>query len=212
MKALSRDFTLKEKILLLVLCLILLALAYYRFIYVPSVRAIETANNERDSLQTELLISVTKESQLKKMKDELDGLGELHEASRMESYNNSKAELSLLNTVLEAADDYSVSFAGVTKDGDQIRRNFRLEFKTDSFAAAKEIIEKLSGSEYRCLLGDMRYSTALRAAGEKERTVGGRWIDGKYYFYVITVDTTATFYETMYGGTPDAGLPAEKTA
>lgn len=210
MKVLSRDFTLREKILLIVFCLILLALAYYRFVYVPCNNAIERARTDRDNYQTELLIALTKEAQLRKMKTELDSLGELQETSRMDSYNNSKAELSLLNSVLETADNYSVSFASVTRDGDQIRRNFSLQFTTGSFQTAKRIIARLAESEYRCLIGDMQYTKTLRRANEGETTVGGQWIDGVYYFDVITVATTATFFETMYGGTPDAGLPADR--
>ena len=106
MKILSRDFTLKEKILLLVLGLLLVGLAYYRFVWMPTTDAVAAANSERDTLQIELLDAMTKEAQLRKMQTELDSLGELKETSRMESYNNTKAELSLLNNVLEAADDY----------------------------------------------------------------------------------------------------------
>ena len=212
MKVLSRDFTLREKILLIVFCLILLALAYYRFVYVPCSDAIANARADRDMYQTELLSAMTKEAQLRRMKTELDSLGELQETSRMDSYNNSKAELSLLNSVLEAADKYSVSFASVTRDGDQIRRNFSLQFTTGSFDAAKQIIACLSESEYRCLIGDMQYTKTLLRAEEGETFTGGQWIDGVYYFNVITVATTATFFETMYGGTPDAGLPADRAA
>ncbi len=212
MKVLSRDFTTKEKVMLLILCLLLVGLAYYRFLWVPCTDAVSTANSQRESLQTELLTAMAKEKQLKKMSDELDALGELQETSRMESYNNTKAELTMLNSILETANDYSISFSGVTKDGDQIRRNFSLSFETDSFAAAKQIIALLSKSEYRCLLGDMQYSVALRRLGENETARVTRTVDDVVYAETVNVTTMATFFETMYGGTPDAGLPADKTA
>ncbi|MCR4771724.1 MAG: hypothetical protein K5855_05370 [Oscillospiraceae bacterium] len=209
MKVLSRDFTTKEKALLAVLILLLLALGYYRFLHVPCTEAIERANSEREDLQTELLISLAKESQLKKMRAELDSIGELQSASRMESYNNSKAELSLLNGVLETAESYSVSFSGVTKDGDQIRRNFKLQFRTGSFGEAKRIIRQLSESEYRCLLSSIQYVKELKRA-PAEQTSGGTVVDGVRYNESVSVAVSATFYETMYGGTPDAGLPEDK--
>ena len=93
MKILSRDFSTKEKVLLLILCLILLAFAYYRFIYVPCQDALEKANSDRDTLQMQLMAVLTKEKQLKGMQDELTEMGELIQTSRMESYNNSKAEI-----------------------------------------------------------------------------------------------------------------------
>ena len=210
MKVLSRDFTLKEKILLLLLFLIILGLAYYRFIHIPCKEAIETAHNQRDTFQTELTGALAKEQQLKKMKEELDSLGELQSASRMDSYNNSKAELTMLNNVLESAYDYSIKFNNVTRDGDQIRRNFSLYFETDSFASAKRIIEQLTDSEYRCLLGNMQYGVSLKLWREGDRGTVIHKIDDKTYVEFVTVNTAATFYETMYDGVPDDGLPKSK--
>ncbi len=212
MKVLSRDFSTKEKVMLLILCLLLVGLAYYRFLWVPCADAVESAHAQRDSLQIELQTALIKESQLKKMHNELDALGELQTASRMESYNNTKAELTVLNNVLEAANDYAISFSGVTKDGDQIRRNFSLSFETDSFAAAKRIIALLSESEYRCLIGDIQYNVTLRRLAENEKARVTRTVDNVAYAEIVNVTTVATFFETMYGGTPDAGLPADKTA
>ena len=132
--------------------------------------------------------------QLTKMREELDKIGE--NADRMESYNNAKAELSLLNNALSNAREYSIAFEDVTRDGDQIRRNFSLEFTADSFDAAKAILMQLTASEYRCLIGDVEYTQgrAGAAAGSVE------------------LSATATFYETMVGGKPDAGLPQDTGA
>ncbi len=212
MKAMSRDFTLKEKIMLIILGLILIGLAYYRFVHIPCKNAVEEAHSQRDVYQAELQKALVKESQMRKMKEELDEIGELNEASRMESYSNSKAEIALLNRVLESATDYSISFSGVTKTDDQIRRNFSLTFTTRDFATAKKIITELAESEYRCLIGDIQYTRSLtRAATKDPRTeLPGQWIDDVYYYEQVSVNATATFYETMYGGTPDAGLNTGK--
>ena len=63
----SRDFTTKEKILLVILLILVLGVAYYWLIFVPCRNAIEAANADRDATQTELLIAQAKEAQLKKM-------------------------------------------------------------------------------------------------------------------------------------------------
>ncbi len=212
MKIMSRDFTLKEKVLLGILFVLLLCAAYYWLVYVPCSNAIAAANADRDKTAVDLTIARAKEDQLIAMQKELDSLGELQYASRMPSYNSSNEELSLLNGILMAADDYAVSFASASRNGDQIRRNFTMQFKTRNFATAKDIIRRLSESELRCLIGDIQYVTTLRRAAEGEAYTGGRMIDNLYYFDVITVDMTATFFETMVGGTPDAGLPADKAA
>ena len=213
MKALSRDFTTKEKIMLVILCLILLALAYYRFLHVPCNDAIAEAHSQRDMYQTEMVGALAQENQLKQMQKELDSLGELTEASRMESYNNSKAEIDLLNSILQNTYNYNVRFSSVTKSGNQIRRNVSLSFAVPDFASARQILSRLADSEYRCLIGNIQYSTSeVRVSSQEREELArpGRWIDGTYYYSEVRVNATATFYETMYGGTPDAGLPAEK--
>ena len=54
MKALSRDFNAKEKLLLLLLSLVLVGLAYYQFVDKPVREALATARAESDSLKVEL--------------------------------------------------------------------------------------------------------------------------------------------------------------
>ncbi|MCR5295512.1 MAG: hypothetical protein K6E30_10155, partial [Lachnospiraceae bacterium] len=58
-----------------------------------------------------------------------------------------------------------------------------------------EIISQLEESPYRCLLGDI--SCSLHEGDENAE---------------VSVSATATFYETLVGGTPDSGLPEEKEA
>ena len=54
MKVLSRDFSTKEKLLILVLALVLVALAYYQFVHRAVVDALASAQAEADSLTVEL--------------------------------------------------------------------------------------------------------------------------------------------------------------
>ena len=111
--------------------------------------------------------------------------------------------------MLGPATEYSIKFSNIKRDGDLLRRNFTLMFKTDSFVSAKRIIASLEESPYRCILGDIQYQHSLRRAESEEPTRGGRWIDDEYFYDVVTVNTNATFFETMYDGVADAGLPAE---
>ena len=60
MKIMSRDFTTREKIMLLVLTLILLAAGYYAVIDQPIRTAINEAKSQQDELNTELMLLQTK--------------------------------------------------------------------------------------------------------------------------------------------------------
>ena len=197
MKVLSRSFSLKEKILLLLLSLILVALAYYQFVDQPVRSALAQAQAEADSLSMELTAVTAKLTTMRNMRAELDDVTAGGKASEMGSYNNSKAEIAMLNDVLSDALQYSITFANVTRSGDQIRRNFTLQLTADSYESMEQIINSINESHYRCLIGDLHCSAA------REKYV----LDGN-----IAVNATATFYETMVGGTPDAGLPESRPA
>ena len=190
MKLWSRDFTRREKSLLVILSVILVVLLYFLAVDRPVRTAIASANAEAEALRTELAAVQGKALRLEKLKKELGEVKENGELSRMESYNNSREEIALLNEILADTVDYSIDFSDVTRDGDQIRRNFTLQFRTRDYETMRQIIGKLCDSKYRCLVDEIRCQTMA------ERN--------ELY---VAASLTATFYETMVGGTPDSGLP-----
>ena len=196
MKVLSRDFTLKEKILLLILSLALIGLAYYQFIDQPVRRELTAAKSEQETLQIELDAVQIQLAQLKKMEQELDSLSNDNTLGIMGSYNNSKAEIALLNDILEDTQQYSIAFSDVTRNGDLIRRNFSLQFTASDYEEAVQMLTRLSRSECRCRLGNLYCESE----------------DGNVLKGPVSVSATATFYETMVGGKADAGLPKDQAA
>ena len=101
MKIMSRDFTTREKIMLLVLTLILLAAGYYAVIDQPIRTAINEAKSQQDELNTELMLLQTKAASLSRMQSELDSIEQSGSLGKMGNYNNSKAELDELNQLLQ---------------------------------------------------------------------------------------------------------------
>ena len=197
MKNMNREFTTREKLLILLLCLILVGLAYYQFVDQPVRTALNNAHAERDSLLTELTAVNAKLAVMRRMRDEMEDITAGGTVSEMKSYNNSKPEIALLNDILRGTPDYTITFADVTRDNDQIRRNFSLTFVSDKYASIQRIVKQLSESPYRCLIGDLKISV----------TRGKTMAEGP-----INVNATATFFETMVGGVVDAGLPATSAA
>ena len=207
MKRLSRDFTRGEKALLLILALVLVCLAYYFIVDRPVRTSLESAKAEKEALVTELTALQARIARMEKMQAELDALQANPSVSRMGSYNNSKAELDFLNELLDATDEYTVTFTGVTRDGDQVRRNFNLKYTVQDFATAERLLRKIYGCDMRCLIGDINYARTRTYYNTTDRLRYAR-----DYYERVTVTATATFYETMVGGTVDAGLPASEKA
>ena len=192
MKILSRDFTTAEKILLAVLALILLGLVYYRFVDQNVRASITSSEAEYQQLRMELDALQINVSRLQGIQNQMDALEDEGNLSWMGSYNNSKEELKFLNDILADTLQYSVSFANVTRNGDQIRRSFTLQYTTNGYKAAQEIVSRLMNGRNRCLVSDLRCTINNNGT--------------------VTMSQSATFYETMVGGTPDAGLPSNSAA
>lgn len=192
MKFMSRSFTLKEKIFLLALIIILLGLGYYYFVDQPIRESNGSAIAEADALQAELDVIQKRILHLQEVQDSLDALKKNENLTWMSSYNNSKEELAFLNDILADTLQYSISFSNVTRSGNQIRRSFTLQYQTKNYQAAQDIMTMLLESENRCLVSDARCT--INANGR------------------VTMNQSATFYETMVGGTPDAGLPSDSAS
>ena len=207
MKILSRDFTRAEKIILVILALVLVGLAYYQFVYKMVAESIQKAHAEAEAIRVEMTGVNAKIQRMEEMQAELESIQSNPHASYMGSYNNSKEELAFLNDVLKSALQYSISFSNVTRDGDQIRRNFSLQFTTEDYASMERIISRLCDGRLRCLINDISYSVSRYnySAADRER-YGVDWYER------VNVNCTATFFETMVGGVEDAGLPAQNVA
>ena len=207
MKRLSRDFTRGEKALLLLLALVLLGLTYYLVVDRPVRAALESARAEKEAIMTELTTLQGRIARMEKMEQELKAIQANPGVSQMGSYNNSKAELDFLNELLDETDEYTVTFTDVTRDGDQVRRNFSLKFAVQDFTTAERLLRRIYSCEMRCLINDLNYSRTRTYYNSADRLRYAR-----DYYERVNVDATATFYETMVGGTADAGLPASEKA
>ena len=207
MKILSRDFSRGEKIILVILAFVLVGLVYYQFVDKAVRESIEKANAEAEAIKVELTGVNAKIKRMEEMQAELESIQANPNASYMGSYNNSKEELAFLNDVLSSTLQYSISFSNVTRDGDQIRRNFSLKFTTSDYAGMEKIMKQLCDGKLRCLINDISYSTTRYnySAAEREK-YGVDWYER------VNINCTATFFETMVGGTEDAGLPAQKVS
>lgn len=188
MRLLSRDFTVWEKIVLLILVLALMGLGYYRFIDQPVRQGIEEAHAQRDKLLLDLAdVDARVQAYIDRV-DEMQQAKELRHA--MPSYNGSEEELRILNDALDASQNYAFNVDKITLSGNQIRRNFTFTFSTPSFESAQGIFSRLSNSRVRCLIGNVDCGgIAVTESGAE-----------------INIRADGTFYETLEGATLDAPL------
>ncbi len=196
MNILTRDFTKNEKILLVILGIVILVSLYYLLIFIPVNDGIAMAKTSSSDLETQLVTLDDQVEQIKAMQQSVnDYTTNGHVISMMPSYNAGKQELDFLNTTLAESQDYYVGFTNITREGNQIRREFSMKFKVEDYAQAEEIIYTLEHSEIRCLISDF----SVNSVEQGETVITGE----------VEVSCSATFYETMYDGIVDSELPAD---
>lgn len=188
MKLFSRQFTKKETVMIVILVVLLLGLAYYYFVDRNVRSSLESAKSSIEVNQSELDISTAQLQRLQSMDAELDKY-EAGGSSYMASYNNIKAELALLDFIL-AGKDYTLTLQDPVLSGDLIRRDMAIRFTTGDFSSAYSVIRAFSNSDLRNIVQDISYSSSTGRDGAG----------------TVSVNMTVTFYETMVGGTQDAGL------
>ena len=153
---LNYSFSKREIALILILILVLVGLLYYRFVYLNisgQVDQYDTADLEAQ-IQLEQLQLIEWE----KMQSEIDRIGKVSTSS-LETYDNQKAEINLLNDIFEPVIRYNFSFEKPVATGDTVRRNVKVDFTAIDYKSALDIITQLHNSKYRVLIHDINITS-----------------------------------------------------
>ena len=185
----SREFTRKEKILLLVCTAMMLGIFYYQVVWKSTSQIMETYNVE--TLEEELLLAQAKATKMLEMENFLE---EYKGQARgiVADYNNLQNEITELNGILADAYTYKLDFEDATTDGSIVRRNVHITFQTGDYHTAKNIIQALKDSRYKSLVRDIN----ILAKEKSLQTTD-----------LVDVSLKVTFYEGVTEAVAIAGLP-----
>lgn len=178
----SREFTKREKLLLVIMSTLLIAILYFQFVYKPAKESISKYDTEK--IEIELMTEQAKALGIKTMKSEME-INKSESLGTVESYNNIKNEISALNDIFSAADTFNIEFAEPVQDGDAVRRNIEITFTAGNYSEAEAIVGNLYKCKYRCLIRTVNIAAS-------ESSVKGT--------------LQVTFFETMYNATTTDGL------
>lgn len=184
----SRKFTAREKIFLLVCSFMFLSIFYYQVVWKSTSKTMESYNTI--TLEDELLAIQTKAQRMLQMEKTIEEhSGQVK--GLVADYNNLENEIIELNKVLKEARSYQLDFEDPTTDGSIVRRNINITFQAKSYEAGKKIIQSLQDFRYKCLLRDINIS-ALEDSLQTTKQVN--------------VSLKATFYEGVTDDVSKAGL------
>ena len=198
MKGLTRNFSRKEKVLIVLMVIVLLILAYSQFVDKPIKQSIEDERSQQNSIRTEIEAVNSQILEMEQMQQEIAELESIGKIILMPPYNASQKETNFISNVLQTTKGFNIAIADCTRNGDQIRRQFTVTFTTDTYKEMEWFLTKVSECPYRCLISEARCSVG------RQRTPEGEEVSN------VVTTLTFTFFETMVGGTPDAALPSER--
>ena len=164
-----RQLTVREWLLLALLGVILLVSGYISLFYMPmtSERDRCIAEAEDCRMQTEALQVRVEDKQ--RMERELKEIFAADPDPRsIAPYDNLKPVMHELNGTLATTREYSLNFGTVDASQPIVRRQISMNFAVGSYAAAKEVLQKLHGSDYRCMLDNVTINLGQRSGGEAE--------------------------------------------
>lgn len=167
----NRELTLRERVLLLILLALVMALGYFKLIFEPVNDQVAEYRSETSQEQMELEAALVRAAQMQKMQQTVDALKADGKAKAIPQYDNSTRLMLELHRILETANDYSLDFsAGTTQEGYIVLRPLGLTFRTTSYAKARAVIDALHDSENINRISDLSIRMEQGTGGNSVQT------------------------------------------
>ena len=179
----SRRFSTRERVLLLILIIIFTIILYVLAVFNPSSTSINEAQNERLLLESELDIEMMKSGELSRMRTALAEMKESGiEYAAVPEYDNISNVAPLLNTALSNASEFDLRFMPVAFEGNYAMREISMSFVAHSYTLAEEIVDELSNGPYSCDISSLQIGSVDSESGS---VMSGQ----------VTVSLTIKYYE-----------------
>ncbi len=157
----TRRFTLREKILMLVLIVILLLGLYFFLVFYPVRNQLADIDAEMQEVEDKQVIADVIEKRYADMNAELEEIFSMpkDEITYMPEYDNMQDLLVCFNKIFASNTKWDYDYSE-SRDGGIVTRAIRLNFEASDFENAKAILGQLTDTGYRCLLKNLSLSPA----------------------------------------------------
>ena len=173
----------RELVMVIFLVLLLIGVGYYMGFYTPLQQELSNISSQSAEMDTQISAALSRISQMNTMQEELDAILALpeDEIKEIAPYDNRDAVMAQLYGILAQTQDYSLNFNNPNIQGDgTVRRTVSMSFHCDNYDSAKAVLEALADSPWRCLIGNVSFSSD----------------DGNLYTGGISVSATITYFES----------------
>ena len=144
----KKEFTQREKILLLVLTVLVIGLGYYKFVLQPINNRISEYRNMESEISLEYEQNLIKAGQMDTMQKEIQKDQAKGIRRTVALYDNSVNLMPELYRIMKNSIDYSLDFGELVFESDFVKRPVEITFDTSTYRQARAIIDRLYNSQY----------------------------------------------------------------
>ena len=195
---LNREFSLRERLMLLVCLVLATGIFYYQVVHKGIGQQIQKASTQL--IEEEIVKEQGTAASIKKMLEVIEQ-NDNKRQGKLHVYNNLSSEISYIGGITDTVSDVSLVWGNPLLRGTTVRRTVRVSFVAPSYKDAKQILDQFVHCPFRCLVQDM---TMADDSKSNDNTKNGLKDGNK-----INVTFTATFFETTEGATTTEGLVIE---
>ncbi len=161
----SREFTAREKALLLVLVVMILVVGYVKLIWEPVELEIRAWKDK--TLQTQLMVEQQRLqlANMKQMQQHLEEMKESGSYTEIPAYDNSGPVMAELHGILAAAKAFTLEPEAIQKQGYILQRPVTVQFLAADYETARGILQGFHESAYCSLVTDLELHWQGRAEG-----------------------------------------------
>lgn len=203
---LMRNFTRREKVMLVILALILLVGLYFLCVHRPVEARLAKLAEEKEDLELQTTVATVKLSQRNSMKAELDKIFAMpkDQLTVMPPYNNLEALIVQFDSIFMGLEP-KLSFPEVRLEEGIITRPIEFEFDAPSYDQARAILTRLTRTGQRSLLDGLSIQPMDTVTSDRTGMLQNRVSGGDIKVGAVSVKGTIYFYELA----PKSMLAAE---
>ena len=162
----KRKLTPREWMLLGVLFILAAVAGYIMLFYRPTTDARDAALAEAESCRSQTETAQIRLEDKRRMERELDEIfARDPNPLGLPDYDNLQPVMVELNSILAATQNYSLSFATVDASQNIVRREISISYTCNSYATAKNVLQRLHDSAFRCMLNNVSISRSRDVNG-----------------------------------------------
>jgi hypothetical protein len=164
----------REKALVLVFAIILVAVAWFVFVYQNTTDQITKIEGELSTVQSQTQLMEARASQIDQMKAEIEQRkAEGAKPVEVPEYDNIQPLMAQLNRIMSAAASYSLSFDDLdTSNAGYVARGVRIDYESSSYEAAESIVDALAAGKYPCRVDTISINDkSTKASSSKDAPV-----------------------------------------